>query len=191
MSSTPDRTALLVIDVQQSFRQRPYWSEAEVPSFLASLQAMVDRAVETGCPVLQVFHTDEREGPQGPFSCDSPFVSTLPELRIRPDVVFFKAVHSALFARTVQGGTLEQWLLRERVERVLVTGIRTEQCCETTTRHASDLGYDVGYITDATLTFPMTSAAGRTYSAQELRDHTELVLDGRFARIVTPDAAFP
>ena len=30
------------------------------------------------------------------------------------------------------------WLRNHGIEELLVTGIRTEQCCETTTRHASD-----------------------------------------------------
>jgi len=66
---------------------------------------------------------------------------------------------------------------------VIVTGIRTEQCCETTTRHASDLGYSVSYAVDATLTFPMVSGSGRTFSAAEIRERTELVLQGRFAKV--------
>ena len=75
------------------------------------------------------------------------------------------------------------------VTRVVVTGIQTEQCCETTTRHASDLGFQVRYVSDATLTFPMQTRSGREVSAQEIREHTELVLDGRFARVVTTAGA--
>jgi nicotinamidase-related amidase len=81
--------------------------------------------------------------------------------------------------------TLEAWLRRRGAEELLVTGIRTEQCCETTTRHASDLGFKVRYVTDATLTFPMKSRSGRSFSSDEIRERTELVLEDRFARIVT------
>ena len=62
-------------------------------------------------------------------------------------------------------------------QALLVTGIRTEQCCETTTRHASDLGFAVRYVTDATLTFPMRTRSGRDVSAAEIRERTELVLE--------------
>ena len=72
---------------------------------------------------------------------------------------------------------------------MIVSGIRTEQCCETTTRHASDLGFSVDYVTEATLTFPMTAADGRVFSAADLRARTELVLADRFARIATVDDA--
>ncbi|MFX8988280.1 hypothetical protein ABTN23_19565, partial [Acinetobacter baumannii] len=67
--------------------------------------------------------------------------------------------------------------------------IRSEQCCETTTRHASDLGYAVDYVTEATLTFAMTDRKGRRWSAAEIQARTELVLEDRFARIVTVEQA--
>jgi nicotinamidase-related amidase len=76
-------------------------------------------------------------------------------------------------------------LRKEGIEEILVTGIRTEQCCETTTRHASDAGFKVTFATDATLTFPMESRSGRKFSTADIRERTELVLDGRFARIVS------
>ena len=76
------------------------------------------------------------------------------------------------------------------ITRLIVSGIRTEQCCETTTRHASDLGYAVDYVTEATLTFAMTGRDGRRWTPAEIAARTELVLDGRFARIVTVDEAF-
>ena len=79
--------------------------------------------------------------------------------------------------------------LRERaIGQLVVTGIRTDQCCETTTRHASDLGYSVIYAIDATLTFPMVSESGRIFSAEEIAERTQLVLAGRFAKVVKADA---
>lgn len=181
------KSALLVIDVQQSFTRRPYWNEAELPAFLQNLQQLVNRAHQAGLPVLQVFHVDE-EGPQNPFSHESGLIQTLPQLDIRPTEVFTKAVHSGMFATTRNGRSLDYWLRSNGVQRVIVTGIRTEQCCETTTRHASDLGYSVTYAMDATLTFPMVSGSGRTYTSAEIRDRTELVLEGRFAQVQRSEA---
>ena len=68
---------------------------------------------------------------------------------------------------------------------MIISGIRTEQCCETTTRHASDQGFDVDYVTEATLTFAMTHANGQCFTPAEIKTRTELVLAGRFARIAT------
>ena len=169
-------TALLLIDAQESFRHRPYWSEADLPGFLAATQALLDGAARAGIAVVQVFHIEE----EGVFSPASGHVTTLAPLRVRPDAVFHKRRHSALV-----GSGLDVWLTTHGVRRVIVAGIRTEQCCETTTRHASDLGYAVDYVTEATLTFPMQDASGRAWPASEIKAATELVLSGRFARIAT------
>jgi nicotinamidase-related amidase len=179
--------ALLVIDAQRSFQSRPYWRDDEVPAFLASLQRLIDRCRGEGALVAQVFHRDGPEAADNPFSDRSGLVDTLPGLRVEPDAVFHKSVHSALFGRAAGGETLEAWLRAKGVDHVVVTGIRTEQCCETTARHASDLGFRVTYALDATLTFPMTTRAGREISPAELRERTELVLEGRFARVVSSD----
>jgi nicotinamidase-related amidase len=177
------KSALIVIDVQQSFPKRPYWDAAEFPAFVGTLQGLVDRAERAAVPVLQVFHLDER-GENNPFSRNSGLIKTLPELRIEPTEVFLKSVHSAMFGANASGQSLDYWLRTHGIEHLIVTGIRTEQCCETTTRHASDLGYKVTYAMDATLTFPMVSASGRRYTAAEIRDRTGLVLEGRFAKVV-------
>jgi nicotinamidase-related amidase len=135
--------------------------------------------------VLQVFHQEPQADPQDPFHPKSGFVRPMPELRVEADAVFYKEVHSALYGKTPSGVTLESWLRAHGVEEILVTGIRTEQCCETTTRHASDAGFKVRFVSDATLTFPMQSRAGRKFSTADIRERTELVLDGRFAQVVS------
>jgi nicotinamidase-related amidase len=169
-------TALIVIDAQESFRQAPYWDRAELPAYLEKQQALIDGARAAGLPIVQVFHVDG----DGHFTLASGFVRTLAELSITPDVTFHKGVHSAL----VDTG-LEAWLREKGITKVIISGIRTEQCCETTTRHASDLGFDVDYVTEATLTFPMTHADGTVFSASDIKKRTELVLANRFARITT------
>lgn len=173
-------TALIVIDVQESFRQRPYWQEGDVQTFLERQQALIDGARERGIRVVQIFHVDGDDA----FSLDSGFVRALDELRIAPDAVFHKHRHSALV-----GSGLDVWLVENGIRKLIVSGIRTEQCCETTTRHASDLGYSVDYVTEATLTFPMTHASGTVFSAADIKIRTELVLAGRFARIATVEQA--
>ena len=172
-------TALLVIDVQESFPNRPYWTLNGVPAYLEKQQALIDGCAARGIPVVQIFHVEA----EGDFSHASGFVKTLSGISITPDVTIEKIVHSAM-----NGTSLPQWLTQRGIRRLIVSGIRTEQCCETTTRHASDSGYAVDYITEATLTFPMNHAgSGVTYSADEIKVRTELVLADRFARILTVD----
>jgi nicotinamidase-related amidase len=99
------------------------------------------------------------------------------------DALFRKQVHNAF-----TGTSLATWLRERGIGRVIISGIRTEQCCETTARVASDLGFDVDYVTEATLTFTMVHAgSGTRYDARDIKQRTELVLDGRFARIRTVD----
>lgn len=182
--------ALIVIDVQESFRHRPYWQADELPAFLKNVQALVDHAAAKRILIAQVFHQDLSDDAANPFSSSSGFVRPMKELSLRADAVFHKHVHSAMLGKTADGVTLEDWLRHQGVDELLVTGIRTEQCCETTTRHASDLGFKVRYVTDATLTFPMQTRSGRKFTPAEIRERTELVLDGRFASIVSTENAF-
>ena len=92
--------------------------------------------------------------------------------------------HSALV-----GTGLAVWLHQHGIRRLIVAGIRTEQCCETTTRHASDEGWEVDYVTEATLTFDMRTPAGNVLSAAAIRERTETVLAGRFATLCTVEQA--
>ncbi len=172
--------ALLVIDAQESFRHRPYYRDEEVAAYIERQQALIDGAKSTGVPVVQIFHVED----EGPFSEASGLVKPLLPLSIEPTAVFRKRRHSALV-----GSGLDVWLVANGIRRIIVSGIRTEQCCETTTRQASDFGYAVDFVSEATLTFPMTDAHGREWSAADIKARTELVLAGRFARIVTVEQA--
>lgn len=170
-------SALIVIDAQESFRHRPYWSESDLSQYFARQQQLIDGCVARGVPVVQIFHVE----PEGDFSVASGHVKTLEELSIAPDAIFHKQHHSAL-----AGSELGAWLIGRGIGRLIISGIRTEQCCETTSRHASDSGFAVDFVSEATLTFAMTHArSGRSYTPQEIRERTELVLEGRFARIAT------
>jgi nicotinamidase-related amidase len=184
------KQALLVIDVQESFRHRPYFRDGELPQFLANLQSLIERSRASAIPVVQVFHREPGNDPANPFSAVSGQVRVMSGLALAPDVVIYKHVHSAFFGATEAGVSLEAWLRIRGIDELLITGIRTEQCCETTARHASDLGFTVRYVMDATLTFPMHTRAGREVSSQEIRERTELVLEGRFAQVLGAAAAF-
>ncbi|EXI73567.1 MAG TPA: isochorismatase family protein [Candidatus Accumulibacter phosphatis] len=171
--------ALIVIDVQESFRHMPYWSDVDLPAFRAALLRLEAGCRQRGVPVLHVFHVE----PSGPFSMASGHVRALDWLPGSPDACFFKHAHNA-FSDT----GLDLHLRRLRVDRLLIAGIRTEQCCETTARVGSDIGYAVDFVIDATLTFAMTHPRdGRSFSPAEIREHCELVLAGRFARVIGVD----
>ena len=178
------KTCLIVIDVQESFRHRPFFTERDLPAYLQAQNALIDGCVAQGIPVLRVFHSDGPEVAENPFSQASGQVRALDGLaRFEAAATFTKSRHSALV-----GTGLDVWLTQHGITRLVVSGIRTEQCCETTTRVGSDIGYEVDFVSEATLTFPMTHPfSGRSYSPAEIKEHAELVLAGRFARIVCVD----
>jgi hypothetical protein len=93
---------------------------------------------------------------------------------------------------------LQLHLTTRGIRDLIVCGIRTEQCCETTARVASDLGYGVTFVTDATATTPIEHRDAppgrslgeilsdpRTLGTDDIINRTEYVLAGRFATIAT------
>jgi nicotinamidase-related amidase len=178
-------TALLLIDVQASFVGRDDWNESALPAFLARSNALIEGCVNAGIPVVRVLHSDGPEQPDNPFALSSGFVRPLDGLiDFTPALTVMKQRHSALV-----GTPLRVWLVEQGIRKLIVAGIRTEQCCETTTRHASDEGWAVDYVTEATLTFDMQSPSGVPVSAEEIYLRTETVLSGRFATICTVEHA--
>ena len=179
------QTALIMIDVQESFPQRPYWSQSGADVFLRHANALIDGAQARGIPIVRVSHTDGPQTPDNPFAHGGPFVRPLTGLAdFEAALTIEKHRHSSLV-----GTPLANWLVRNGIRRLIVAGIRTEQCCETTTRHASDEGWEVDFVGDATLTFDMTTPSGRTLTAAEIRERTETVLVNRFATLATVDQA--
>jgi nicotinamidase-related amidase len=174
-------SCLLLIDIQESFRHRPYFSERDLPAYLARQNALIATCQAAGVPVVRIFHADGPMTPDNPFSPVSGHVRPLAGLAdVTPAATFTKSRHSALV-----GTGLDVWLTENGIRRLIVSGIRTEQCCETTTRHASDLGYEVDYVTEATLTFDMQHEDGSPLPAAAIQARTAAVLRDRFARIVT------
>jgi nicotinamidase-related amidase len=169
------RSALINIDTQQSFFHRDYWQEDDVPAFQKAITRLISGCQDRHIPVVDIFHVDD----QGPFSLASGYVKAMPFLQHHADVTFHKHVHNAF---TDTG--LDLWLRQRDINHLIICGVRTEQCCETTTRVASDLGYRVSFVSEAMLTFPM-SWKGVTLDTATLRHRTETVLAGRFADVLT------
>ena len=167
--------ALIVVDVQESFRVRPLWADTLNPGVAEPVNRLVDLARAAGDLVVWVLHTEPGSG--NPFDPVTGHVRLFEELgEPRPgEPVLHKTAHNA-FTTT----NLARLLTARGVGELRICGIRAEQCVETTTRVASDLGYDVTFVSDATTTDPL----GR-FSAADILERTETVLRDRFARIAT------
>ena len=179
------KTCLIVIDVQESFRHRPYFTESGTATYLQVQNALIAGCEERGIAIVRILHTDGPAQADNPFALESGHVVPLRGLRqFTPAASFLKRRHSALV-----GTGLDVWLTEQGIGRLIISGIRTEQCCETTTRHASDLGWSVDYVTDATLTFDMLQPDGSPLSAADIKSRTATVLSGRFATLCTVEQA--
>jgi nicotinamidase-related amidase len=178
-------TALLLIDVQESFRQRPYWQDAGAKQFLARTNALIDGCAGRRIPIVRILHSDGPAEASNPFAIESGYVRPLEGLaRFNAAAEFVKHRHSALV-----GTGLPVWLHQQNIGRLIVAGIRTEQCCETTTRHASDEGWGVDFCDEATLTFDMKHLDGSPLPARDIVGRTTAVLSGRFATICSVEQA--
>jgi nicotinamidase-related amidase len=185
-------SALLVIDVQESFRQRPLWQAISNPKIAEDIARLVDSARARGDLVVWILHTEPGTGTT--FDPASGQVRLIPPLEPQAsEPVLAKTAHNA-FTTT----NLQQLLTQRGITEVAVCGIRTEQCCETTARLASDLGYRVTFVIDATATNPIPHrdapqdqtvaellADPRTLPADAVIERTEYALAGRFATIAT------
>ena len=74
------KQALIVIDVQESFRRRAYFREEELPAFLRNLQSLIDQARSRDIPIVQVFHRELPDDATNAFSVASGQVRAMPEL---------------------------------------------------------------------------------------------------------------
>lgn len=178
-------TALILVDVQESFRQRPYWNQAASRPFLDRINSLIDGCGVRAIPIVRILHSDGPNDASNPFAIESGHVRPLEGLAaFDPAAQFVKQRHSALV-----GTALSVWLREHGIGRLIVAGIRTEQCCETTTRHASDEGWRVDFCAEATLTFDMQHLDGSPLAARDIVARTTAVLTDRFATICTVEQA--
>lgn len=168
-----NNTALLVIDIQDSFKISPArWATRNNPRFEENVTELIRTFREASLPVIFVLHNDSDPG----FRPGDPEVRLMEFLDRREDEPLIVKNTRNAFTST----DLQARLDALGVRKVVVSGISTEQCCETTTRVAADLGYDVDFVTEATATFPIG-----TLSTDAIVERTEAVLDKRFARVTT------
>ncbi|SHH20008.1 isochorismatase family protein [Massilia sp. CF038] len=179
------KTCLIVIDAQESFRHMPFSSERDSAAYLEHQNALIAGCEERGIPIVRVLHSDGPAQADNPFARESGMVVPIQGLRaFSPAATYYKRRHSALV-----GTGLDVWLTEQGIGRLIISGIRTEQCCETTTRHASDLGWSIDYVTDATHTYDMAQPDGSPLSAAAIKARTATVLSGRFATLCTVEQA--
>jgi nicotinamidase-related amidase len=173
-----DRTALVVVDVQQAFDEADYWGARNNPGCEANVAALLGAWRAAGRPVVLVRHdSDEDDSPLRP---DRPGNAFKPEVEGPADLLVTKQVNSAFHGDPDLAG----WLRERGIDQIAVCGITTNHCCETTARVGANVGFDVLFVLDATATFDRQGPDGEWMTADELARATATSLHGEFATVV-------
>lgn len=171
---------LIVIDVQNGFLDE-YWGASHNPRCEDNIKRLLAHWRAREWPVVLVRHDST--------SIDSPLRPGQDGNNLQPgidgphDLFVTKSVNSAFFGDP----DLHEWLTTHEYNAVVICGITTNFCCETTARMAGNLGYSVDFALDATRTFDHPALDGSVIAAEELARVTAANLNGEFANVVTTD----
>ncbi|MFJ2371908.1 cysteine hydrolase family protein [Streptomyces sp. NPDC087769] len=181
-----ENAALIVVDVQEGFEDEAYWGPRNNPEADRNIAGLIDAWQSSGRPVVFVRHDSPK--PDSPLRVGQPgngFKGYVEERRGRgdgPGLLLTKSVNSAFYGTP----DLKEWLDRSGIRQLVVAGIQTNMCVETTARMGGNLGYEVFVPLDATHTFDLAGPWGWTLGADELARATAVSLHGGgFAKVVS------
>jgi ureidoacrylate peracid hydrolase len=188
-------TALLVIDVQREYFDPD--GPAFVPAsgaILPAVKQLIDGFRTHELPVIFIQHLHRRDGsdvgrmgdfgsPDDPpsFIEGTPRVELLDELGVRPDDIVVKKRRYNSF----HGTDLDSILRTLGVRAVVITGLMTSFCCETTARDAHGRDYEVLFVADANAGPDLQRMDGTPVPHDQVLQHTMAALAAGFAEIVT------
>ncbi|MCT2548366.1 cysteine hydrolase family protein [Streptomyces atratus] len=181
-----ENAALIVVDVQEGFEEEAYWGPRNNPEADRNIAGLIDAWQSSGRPVVFVRHDSPK--PDSPLRVGQPgnsFKGYVEERRGKgdgPGLLLTKSVNSAFYGTP----DLKEWLDRNGIRQLVVAGIQTNMCVETTARMGGNLGYEVFVPLDATHTFDLAGPWGWTLGADELARATAVSLHGGgFAKVVS------
>ena len=171
--------ALLMIDLQQGLLLDPMppWRGDAVLKAAGDLLA---RARAAGTPVYHVQHDG---GPGDPLAKNSPGFAHHPAVAPNASEPVIEKTCSSSF----DGTDLDARLRAAGIDTLVIAGMQTEFCVDTTCRSAAERGYKVVLASDAHTTFDTD-----VLSAERIIAHHNRTLGGGFARLAkAEDIAFP
>ena len=152
----PGRAALLVLDLQDYFlRPDSHAYIPAAPAILPNIQNLVTSFSGHGRPVIFTQHLNT-QADAGMMSrwwrdvirADSPLSAIAPGLDSPGGIRIRKTQYDAFY-----GTSLEELLRGRGVEQVVVSGVMTHLCCESTARSAFMCGFEVLFCVDGTATY--------------------------------------
>lgn len=142
------RAALLIIDPQMHF-------SGMLAPVLANLLAVLDRSRERGLPVIFTRHRHVDPAVDGGMMAEwwgdllidgEPEAELVPELRPGKGELLIEKCRYSAFLNT----PLEEELTRRSVRDLIIGGVMTNLCCETTARDAYMKDFRVFFLIDGT-----------------------------------------
>ncbi|HGH7179955.1 cysteine hydrolase family protein [Bacillus luti] len=173
-----NQTALIIIDVQKAF-QLPYWGERNNLFAEENMKSLLEEWRKRKQPVFHIQHVN-KENVQSMFYEGAETVNFKEEVQPLPnEIIIRKSVNSAFI-----GTNLEEQLREKKCNAVVIVGLTTNHCVETTTRMAGNLGFTTYLVSDATATFNRKGPGGKEYSAEDIHNMTLVNLHEEFAAIM-------
>lgn len=153
---SPSQSALLVLDMQNYFLDPS--SHAFIPSaaaILPNICALVQAYRSRRLPIIFTRHLNSEQD-AGMMSRwwrdlirpESPLSQITSSLDAADDPVILKSQYDAFYKTP-----LEDTLRRLGARQVLICGVMTHLCCETTARSAFSRGFEVFFLVDATAAY--------------------------------------
>ena len=159
-------TALLIIDVQQGLCEGDGGGDGpafESPQVIARINAVSTKARAAGAPAIFIQH----ESKSGYLEFETPAWQLADGLHVEPADLRIRKTTPDSFLRT----ELESVLKQHAVTHLIICGMHTEFCVDTTTRRALALGYPVVLVADG-----HTSAGNAHLSAAQVIAHHNATL---------------
>ena len=174
--------ALLLIDIQKGFDQ-PYWGERNNPDFEQNIILLLSHWRQQNAPVIHVKHNSTTEDsplrPELPGNAFSDFAQP-----VLGEPIFEKSVNSAFIDTS-----LNKYLASLSGPSLVVDGMTSDQCVNTTVRMAGNLGYSTYMVSDATATFNKTDHNGKKFTAEQLHEAALASIHKEFASIISTKGA--
>lgn len=174
---TPVPPALVLIDIQNDYF--PGGAMELEGSLLAGAQAgrLLQDFRRRGRPVVHIQHVSTRPGATF-FLPDTPGVEIHPSVApIDGEVVFRKH-----FPNSFRGTPLLEHLRQRQITQLVIAGMMTQMCIDTSTRAAADLGFECFLAHDACATRAL-SFGGATVTAAQVQTAFLAALNGLFAQV--------
>lgn len=176
-----EKTALIVVDMQHGFYDASWGPTINYPACENNVEQLLKAWSSKQMPIVIVRH-DSRNS-DSPLYVQGPGNELQESVQaVIPDLLVSKTVNSSFYGAP----DLEQWLRARQINQIVVCGIQTNFCVETTARMGGNLGFDVIVPLDATRTFDLAGRDGTVISAATLMQVTATNLHGGgFAQVVS------